>query len=132
MNSKKQKLLLEYLLSSSDTFALCHGILQSDYFDPEFRNTVEFIFDYYEQFSSTPTPKQVEAETNLSLELYDILGNDEIGYCSAEVEKFCKRRKIRFSLSICFHVAVKNISGQDLFSIRQNRSIFFRLFGYFA
>jgi len=97
MNSKKQKLLLEYLLSSSDTFALCHGILQSDYFDPEFRNTVEFIFDYYEQFSSTPTPKQVEAETNLSLELYDILGNDEIGYCSAEVEKFCKRRALEIA-----------------------------------
>lgn len=97
MNSKKQKLLLEYLLSSSDTFALCHGILQSDYFDPEFRNTVEFIFEYYEQFSNTPTPKQVEAETNQSLELYDILDKDEIDYCSTEVEKFCKRRALELA-----------------------------------
>lgn len=97
MNSKKQKLLLEYLLSSSDTFALCHGILQSDYFDPEFRNTVEFIFNYYDQFSTTPTPKQVEAETNVSLELYEILDKDEIDYCSTEVEKFCKRRALELA-----------------------------------
>ena len=43
MDSKKQKLLIEYLISSTDTFGLCQGIVQSEYFDPEFRNTVKFI-----------------------------------------------------------------------------------------
>jgi len=94
MNSKKQKLLIEYLLSSSDTFAMCQGIIQSDYFDPEFRNSVEFIFDYYDKYSSIPTPSQVDAETNVSLELYDILERDQVSYCADEIETFCKRRAI--------------------------------------
>jgi len=38
MDDKKQKLLIEYLVSSPDTFALCQGIVQADYFDPEYRN----------------------------------------------------------------------------------------------
>jgi len=73
---------------------MCQGIIQSDYFDPEFRNSVEFIFDYYDKYSSIPTPSQVDAETNVSLELYDILERDQVSYCADEIETFCKRRAI--------------------------------------
>ncbi len=94
MDSKKQKLLIEFLISSTDTFALCQGIIKSEYFDPEFRQSIDFIKEYYDQYSSTPSPKQLEAEAGQSYELCEIMP-DEIKYCSAEIEKFCKHSAMK-------------------------------------
>jgi KaiC/GvpD/RAD55 family RecA-like ATPase len=58
MDNKKQKLLLEYLVSSPDTFALCASIVESSYFDPEYQKAVSFIQSYYDKFHTTPTPTQ--------------------------------------------------------------------------
>jgi len=93
MTSEKQKLLLEYLLSSTDTFALCQGIVQSDYFDPEFRQTVDFVKDYYESYHTTPSAKQVAAETGVDLSIQPI-SPDQVSYCADEIETFCKRRAL--------------------------------------
>lgn len=91
MDSTKQKLLIEYLISSVDTFALCQGIVQPDYFDPEFRNTVKFVKEYFNEYNATPEPRQIKAETGQSFERQQV-GKDELEYCSNEIEKFCQRR----------------------------------------
>ena len=91
MDNKKQKLLLEYLVSSPDTFALCSSIVEPSYFDPEYQKAVHFIQTYYDKFHTTPTPTQVEAETNLQLKKRSI-ARDEIEYCSTEIEAFCRRK----------------------------------------
>jgi len=93
MNIKKQKLLIEYLLSSSDTFAICSSIVQSEYFDPELRNAVSFIKKYYDEYNNTPTSAQVEGETGIELTHQEI-SKDQISYCSNEIESFCKRKAI--------------------------------------
>mgnify|MGYP001822436168 CR=1 FL=1 len=93
MDEKKQKLLIEYLLSSPDTFALCQNIVDPEYFDPEFRESVRFMKQYYEDYSTTPSNNQVLAETNNEFVHRDV-APDEIEYCSHEVEKFCKRKGI--------------------------------------
>ncbi len=93
MDHKKQKLIIEYLLSSTDTFALCESIVDSEYFDPEFRETVSFIKDYFDEYHTTPDDKQVEAETGVQVDLYEIKP-DQVQYCMDQVEKFCKRRAI--------------------------------------
>ena len=93
MDDKKQKLLIEYLISSPDTFALCQGIVKKDYFDPEFRNSVDFIKGYYDEYNTTPSPDQINAETSVKFEKRDVRP-DEIEYCSTEVESFCRRRAI--------------------------------------
>lgn len=93
MNSEKQKLLIEYLLSSSDTFALCQSIVQSDYFDPEYRNAVSFIQQYYDQYHTTPSTEQVHAETHVDLN-YKTISPDEVQYTADEIEKFCRRKAI--------------------------------------
>lgn len=93
MDEKKQKLLIEYLLSSSDTFAVCQNIVDPEYFDPEFRQSVTFMKQYYEEYSTTPSNEQVEAETNNQFVTRDVAPH-EIEYCSREVEKFCKRKAI--------------------------------------
>lgn len=94
MDSKKQKLLIEFLISSADTFALCQNIVDPSYFDPEFRNSVEFIKQYYEDYSTTPGIHQIEAESNQKFETHDIRP-DEIKYCAAEIEKFCKHSAMK-------------------------------------
>jgi archaellum biogenesis ATPase FlaH len=94
MDSKKQKLLIEFLISSTDTFALCQNIVVSDYFDPEFRQSVAFIKEYYDEYSATPSPLQIEAEAGVTFETHNIQP-DEIKYCAAEIEKFCKHSAMR-------------------------------------
>jgi hypothetical protein len=90
MNNKKQKVLLELLISSPDTFALCNNIVEPSYFNPELRNCVEFIKEYYEQHHTTPPPMLIEAESGVELELYDVT-EDNIHYCAVQVEEFCKK-----------------------------------------
>ncbi len=94
MNSKKQKLLIELLLSSSDTFALCQNIVLPEYFDPEFRTSVDFIKKYYDEYSTTPTPAQIEAESGQKFELHDVKP-DEVKYCAKEIERFCKHSAMK-------------------------------------
>ncbi len=94
MDSKKQKFLIALLISSPDTFALCQNIVLPIYFDPEFRNSVEFIKAYYEEYSTTPSITQIEAETGNIFETYDVQP-DEIKYCTDEIEKHCRQSAMR-------------------------------------
>lgn len=94
MDSKKQKFLIALLVSSPDTFALCQNIVLADYFDPEFRNSVQFIKNYYEEYSTTPSVVQIEAETGNAFETYNVQP-DEIKYCTDEIEKHCKQSAMR-------------------------------------
>lgn len=94
MDSKKQRLLIEYLISSTDTFALCQNIVVADYFDPEFRQSVAFIKEYYDEYSATPNINQIEAEAGIVFKTHDIQP-DEIKYCATEIERFCKHSAMR-------------------------------------
>lgn len=97
MNTEKQKLLLQYLISSSDLYALCTSIVRPEYFDPEYRNAVKFTQDYYEEYSALPSPDQIKAETGIELTKQPIK-KDQFEYCADEVETFCRTRAIRGAL----------------------------------
>jgi archaellum biogenesis ATPase FlaH len=91
MDNKKQKLLLEYLISCPDTYALCSSIVKPKYFDPEFKNAVTFMHEYYDEYHQTPSPEQIEAETDVKLAKQQVT-NDQLEYTTNEIEQFCKRR----------------------------------------
>jgi hypothetical protein len=91
MNNNKQKLLIEYLISSPDTFASCQGIINAEYFDPEYRNAVNFIKNYYENYNTLPSTGQIKAESGVVFEKTDV-PLDKINWCCDEIEKFCKNR----------------------------------------
>lgn len=93
-NTSKQKLLIEYLISSPDTYALCSSIIEAEYFDPELRNSVAFVKQYFEEYHSTPSPAQIAAETGVEFVQRDIT-RDQIDYCAKEVEQFCRRRGLQ-------------------------------------
>ena len=91
MDNNKQKLLIEYLISSPDTYALCSSIVNPSYFDPEFRNAVEFVHKYYDQYHQTPAVEQIDAETGVKLQVREV-SKDQLDYTTNEVEQFCKTR----------------------------------------
>lgn len=96
-NSNKQQLLLEYLVSSSDTFAVCKSIVKPDYFNPEFRKTVDFLHSYYDKYNALPSTDQIVAETDVALKQHQIT-KDQIAYCSDEVEAFCRRKALEHAV----------------------------------
>lgn len=91
MDNNKQQLLLEYLVSSNDVFALCKSIVKSDYFDPELKRAVKFVNAYYDKYHTVPSVEQIKAEADVGLTLRQIT-RDKISYCADEVELFCRHR----------------------------------------
>jgi len=93
MNVEKQKLIIEYLLSSVDTFAVCQSIIKPEYFDPEFRNSVFLIKEYFGSYNTTPALEIINAETGLKFEQKQVTP-DKIEYVTSEIEQFCRRRAL--------------------------------------
>jgi hypothetical protein len=58
---------------------------------------VQFIGEYYEGFNALPSPKIIEAEGGVGLEIQQIT-RDEIEYCSKEIEKFCKHKALQSAI----------------------------------
>lgn len=91
MSSKKEKLIIENLLSSKDIFARCSGIVQSKYFEPEYRPAVSFITDYFSKYKALPSLEIVKAETDIEFTSQAIT-SDVIKYTCESVEKFCREQ----------------------------------------
>lgn len=93
MNKNKQKLIIEYLLSSEDIFATCIDLIIPEYFDPKFRKTVEFIKEYYNKYNNIPTTELVFAEIGLEFEKKTIT-TDLLEYTTETIERFARERAV--------------------------------------
>lgn len=91
MKANEQKLIIENLLSAPDVYSRCSGIISGEYFDPEFRNPITFIQEYYAKYSALPDFDILNAKYDLGLKART-LTSDVIAYTCNEVEKFCKER----------------------------------------
>jgi hypothetical protein len=120
--NEKQQLLIEYLIASPDTFTLCNSIIKSDYFDPEFRKTVNFVQEYYDQYHATPNTDQIFAEVGVKLKT-QIVTKDQIAYCSNEIERFCKRRAFEQALVTAPSVITDANYGKALQALKDAISI---------
>lgn len=97
MDSAKQRLLLRYLISSPDLFAITNPIIKSEYFDPEVRKATKFIQTYYNEYRALPDSDQILAETSVELQPTDVSG-DKYAYCVTEIEQFCKRKAMEHAV----------------------------------
>ena len=128
MATTKQQLLLEYLISSPDTFALCKSITKAEYFDPEFRKAVGFVHQYFDSYNSLPSIIQIEAETNTKLSTHQIT-RDQIKYCANEIELFCRRKAIEHAILASPALIEKGEEGKverlirDAIAVSLNRDI---------
>ena len=95
-DSKKQKLLIQDLLSSPEVYTRTAGILKPSYFDNEaYAKVVHFIHSYYAKYNATPSVEQVNAEFDSDFEQTKRLPKDRVQYSCDEIEKFCKEVAVR-------------------------------------
>ena len=97
MKESKQKLIIENLLSSTDIFSRCIGILKSEYFDPEYKVAVKFLTDYYEKYNNMPDFRIMNAEFDLGFTVQKIT-TDQIKYTCDSIEQFAKESAIYIAI----------------------------------
>jgi KaiC/GvpD/RAD55 family RecA-like ATPase len=97
MNTNKQRLILQYLMSSPDTYALCRSIVKSEYFSPELRRSVDFVHSFYDKYNALPAPEILEAETDIRVKTQPVT-RAEVKYCTEEIEAFCKQRAFQTAI----------------------------------
>lgn len=107
--NKKEKLLLEYMLGSKETFARCFKILKPEYFDQPLDRVVEVIIDFFVSHRGLPTVDIVEAETGVLLK-ERFVGDHEVSYLLEEIEEHCKRE----AMAIAILAGADKVSEGDL------------------
>lgn len=130
-SQKKEKLLIENLLASTDVFSRCIGIVKSEYFEnPEYRPAVKFITEYFNKYNSVPSLDIVNADFDIGLES-KTLTLDQYSYTCDEVEKFCKQAgffiAIKHSLDDLekneFDKAYKRVADAMLISLQKDLGV---------
>jgi len=117
-SEKKQRLLIEYLISSTDTYALCQNIVNPAFFDPALRNSVSFIKDYYDKYDNTPSTDQIEAETDQQFVLRDVIP-DKVKWTCVEIETFCRRKALEKAIYASPELIAKGDYGAVENNIRE-------------
>lgn len=112
---EKQQLLIEYLISSPDLFALCNPVVQPDFFVPDIKPVVKFLKEYFDKYRHIPSPDQIKAETGHTCATQEV-SRDKFDYCADEMEKFCKERAIEQALL----QGAKLLSKGEFGTIEQN------------
>lgn len=88
-----QKVLVELLISDSDLFGMCNGIVKDKYFDPALKKGVAFIQKYFEEFRELPPTHIIKAETGIEFTQHAV-SKGERDYAAKEVEKFCREQAV--------------------------------------
>lgn len=90
---ESQKLMIESLISNDDLFSICSNILQPDYFEPEYRSSIQFILKYYNDYNALPPVALINAETGKQFTIHNIT-NDQFDFYCDKVELFCRERAV--------------------------------------
>jgi len=98
MELNKQRLLLEYLVSSQELFVKVSPILKTQYFDPKIKNVVNFVKTYFDEYKAPPTVDQIKAETGQEITLKSSLTRQELTYAENQLEQFCREKAIESAI----------------------------------
>ena len=112
---KKQKLIIEFLLSSPDLYARCIPILKQHYFDISLRALFNHINSYYEKYSALPKVDVVSEELEISLK-YRTIAKDEFTYISDECEQFARYSAIKDAIQ----TSLSDINEGNFSKVTQN------------
>lgn len=94
MKNNTQKYTISCMLTTPDILAICRPIIKSSYFDPELRHVVEFILEYYDAYSKTPSAKLLEHNFKFTGLVSEPVASDEMQYIISETESFCRQRAV--------------------------------------
>jgi replicative DNA helicase len=89
-SNKKQKLIIQDLLTSPEIYTRVAGILKAEYFDVEYARVVKFVHEYYDKYSAVPAFDLVNAEFEVDLEPTEKITKDRMSSTCDAVERFCR------------------------------------------
>ncbi len=97
--SDLQKLYLEFLLADKDLFVRCNAILESSYFDRQFRDTVDFVKKHAEEYQDVPLLEQVKAVSGLEIsDVSDKLSKEHKDWFMDNFEQFCRHKALEAAI----------------------------------
>jgi len=89
-----QKLLIQGLISDGTMFTRCQSILKSEYFDSQLKNTVKFILEYTEKYSTLPSTEQIDAHTGIKIEKLSEFNEQHQTSFLDEIQEFCRHKAL--------------------------------------
>src|SRR6056300_77728 len=89
-----QHLFLQFLISEPDLFSRCLGILDAEYFNRKFRNTVNFLKRHSEQHNTLPMLEQINAVGGSDLLPIENVTPEHQDWFLKEFETFCKHKAL--------------------------------------
>ena len=92
-SSEIQAILLSYMLSNTEAFAMSQSILKDSYFDSMLRPAARTILEYSDKFHKLPTPMMVKAATGIELDIFPEAMEHRDWYLET-VENFCRYKAL--------------------------------------
>lgn len=95
--NKKEKLMLEYILSDINIFVTTLRIMKPDYFSSPLDDVIKYVIGYHAKHNGVPDIDIIEAETGVLLKVRttDV---SERSYVLEEIELFCREAAMRNAL----------------------------------
>ena len=94
-----QKLYLEFLLADKDLFVRCNAILESSYFDRQFRDTVDFVKKHADEYNDVPMLEQVKGVAGVEIsDVRDKLTVEHKNWFMDNFEQFCRHKALEAAI----------------------------------
>ena len=98
-STELQKLYIDFLLADKDLFVRCNAILESSYFDRQFRDTVDFIKKHVEEYSDIPMLEQVNAVGNIGAsDVRATMTDEHRNWFMDNFEQFCRHKALEAAI----------------------------------
>ena len=98
-STELQKLYIDFLLADKDLFVRCNAILESSYFDRQFRDTVDFIKKHVEEYSDVPMLEQVNAVGNIGAsDVRATMTDEHKNWFMDNFEQFCRHKALEAAI----------------------------------
>lgn len=93
-----QNVLVSFMISDSNSFAVSQNIIKDEYFDPKLRSAVREILNYANEFKTLPTPEQIKAMTGVGIEYFSNVQPQHSEWYLKTIEGFCRHKALELTI----------------------------------
>lgn len=119
-----QEMLIRYMVSDVDAFLVSRTILKPEYFEDEFRKSVNYILEYSDQHRAMPPMSLVKAATGRTI---DTLLPEEVGalanWYPETIEGFARHKALEIAILESVNLLEKGAGGEVERLVKEAQSI---------
>jgi len=97
-SAEMQKLYIEFMLTNPELYTRVSGITDKTFYDPEYRETVEFINTHVNQYGAMPTVEQLRAVAGQDYNKVPGIDKRYEDWFLDEYEKFCRHKALEAAI----------------------------------